>query len=172
MRRALLVLLIAGCSTGARIEVALRVPAGDHPLMGADQVALALRDAAGQLLAYSRTAASANEVRLPAVAAGTGYTVEVDAEFGSDVLARGRSCAFDVNAAKPPTVPLWFSRVGRFAPTAAPMTMRTAATAFAWSGGALVAGGVAAVALGVGLGVGLMPHESGVATRVDLGPAR
>lgn len=35
-----------------------------------------------------------------------------------------------------------------------------------------VVGGVAAVALGVGLGVGLSLHDSGVATRVDLGPAR
>ncbi|MGZ3428768.1 MAG: hypothetical protein ACXVCV_19075, partial [Polyangia bacterium] len=35
-----------------------------------------------------------------------------------------------------------------------------------------IAGGVAAAALGVGLGVGLSSRESGVGTRVDLGPAR
>lgn len=36
-----------------------------------------------------------------------------------------------------------------------------------------IAGGVAAAAaLGVGLGVGLAGHDSGVATRIDLGPAR
>jgi PEGA domain-containing protein len=35
-----------------------------------------------------------------------------------------------------------------------------------------IAGGVAAAALGVGLGVGLGSRDSGVGTRVDLGPAR
>ena len=35
-----------------------------------------------------------------------------------------------------------------------------------------IAGGVAVTALGVGLGVGLSTGQTGVVTRVDLGPAR
>jgi hypothetical protein len=142
-RVALVCLVAAGCSGGS-IDVALRVPAGDHPLAGADAVAVTLRDGAGQPLAFARSGASADSVQLPHVPAGAGYTVEVDATFGGDVLARGRSCGFDVDASKPPTVPVWFSRVGRFAATAGPDVARSDADAFAWSSGALVAGGTSA----------------------------
>jgi large repetitive protein len=140
---ALVCLVAAGCSSRS-IDVALRVPAGDHPLTGADAVAVTLRDGAGQPLAFARSGASADTVQLPHVPGGSGYTVEVDATFGGDVLARGRSCGFDVDAGKPPTVPVWFSRVGRFAATAGPDVARSDAATFAWSGGALVAGGTSA----------------------------
>jgi Galactose oxidase, central domain len=139
-RAALVWLVACGCSSG-RIEVALRVPAGDHPLVGADHVAVTLRDGRGQPLAFVRRAASVGGVELPPAPAGTGYTIEVDATFGADVLARGRSCRFDVDAGKPPTVPMWFSRVGRFAATVGPDVTRSDAAAFAWGDGALVAGG-------------------------------
>ncbi|MGZ3439246.1 MAG: Kelch repeat-containing protein [Polyangia bacterium] len=140
---ALACLLAAGCSGGA-IDVTLRVPGGDHPLAGADAVAVTLRDSAGLPLAFARSGASADSVRLPHVPGGTGYRVEVEATFGADVLARGRSCGFDVDAGKPPTVPIWFSRIGRFAGTAGPDVARIDGAAFAWSGGALVAGGSSA----------------------------
>ncbi len=137
---ALAAMVAVGCSS-ASIDVALRVPSGDHPLAGADAVAVTLRDGAGQPLAFSRGPASAAAIELGHVAGGSGYTVEVDATFGSDVLARGRSCSFDVDPAKPPTVPVWFSRVGHFAATTGPDAARSDATVFAWDTGALVAGG-------------------------------
>lgn len=140
MKRALLLVVAAGCSS-ARIDVQLRVPSGDHPLAGAEAVAVTLRDGSGQPLAFSRGPAGAGAIELPHVAGGSGYTVEVDATFGADVLARGRSCRFDVDEAKPPTVPLWFSRIGRFAATAGPDLLRHDAAVFAWDTGALVAGG-------------------------------
>ncbi len=140
MKRALAWLLVAGCSGGS-IDVQLRVPPGDHPLVGAEAVAVTLRDGSGQPLAFARGPASAGSIELPHVAGGSGYTVEVDATFGADVLARGRSCAFAVDEAKPPTVPVWFSRVGRFAATAGPDLLRHDAAVFTWDTGALVAGG-------------------------------
>ena len=135
-------LCVAGCSS-AGIDVQLRVPPGDHPLAGADAVAVTLRDSAGQPLAFARTKASAGAVELGRVAGGNGYRVEVDATFGPDVLARGNSCAFDVDASNPPTVSVWFSRIGHFAATAGPDVVRRDAAVFAWGGGALVAGGAA-----------------------------
>lgn len=143
MRRALAAcfsVAVAGCASPT-IDVQLRVPAGDHPLDGADSVAVVLRDGNDVLLAATKSAASDGAARLPPVAAGSGYTVEVDALYGSDVIARGRSCAFDVAAAHPPRPSIWFSRVGRFAPTAGPAMARQGAAAFPWGGGALVAGG-------------------------------
>jgi hypothetical protein len=143
MRAALVCLVAVGCSN-ASIGVQLRVPSGDHPLAGADAVAVTLRDGSGQPLAFSRSAASAGSVELAHAPGGAGYTVEVDATFGADVLARGRSCSFDVDASKPPTVPIWFSRIGRFAATSGPDAARSDAATFAWGGGALVAGGTSA----------------------------
>jgi hypothetical protein len=131
---------LAGCS-GNAIDVELRVPGGDHPLAGADEVNLALRDGSGALLAFSRTPATNGALSLPSVARGSGYTVEVDATFASDVIARGRSCAFDVGAGSPPPVGIWFSRIGRFATTSGPASARGGAVELAWGGGALVAGG-------------------------------
>jgi hypothetical protein len=142
MRRALAALLVAGCSSGA-VDVQLRVPGGDHPLAGADDVSLSLRDASGTLLAFTRAPASADSLALAPVPAGAGYSVEVDATFGGDVIARGRSCSFDVTASAPPSVAVWFSRVARFATTAGPASARDAATEFGWGDGALVAGGQA-----------------------------
>lgn len=143
LRRLLVPACVAwvGACSGGRVEVQLRVPAGDHPLVGADRVALSVRDGGGALLAFATSGAGASELRLPPVPAGSGYTVEVEARVGADVLARGRSCRFDVNAAAPPRVPVWFSRVGRFAPTASPHVARDGAVAVGWAGGALVAGG-------------------------------
>lgn len=140
MRAALLCLLAAGCSSSS-IDIQLRVPSGDHPLAGADTVSVALRDGSGQLLAFTRGAAGSTAIQLPRVPAGTGYTVEVAATLGGDVLARGRSCSFDFDEARPPAVPIWFSRIGRFAPTAGPDVVRADAAVFAWAGGALIAGG-------------------------------
>jgi hypothetical protein len=140
MRAALWCLLAAGCSSSS-IDIQLRVPSGDHPLAGADTVSVALRDGSGQLLALSRGAADSTAIQLTRVPAGTNYTVEVAATLGGDVLARGRSCRFDFEEAKPPAVPIWFSRIGRFAPTAGPDVVREDAAVFAWAGGALVAGG-------------------------------
>ncbi|HEX6835852.1 MAG TPA: hypothetical protein VF334_04730, partial [Polyangia bacterium] len=122
---------VAGCSS-ASIDVQLRVPPGDHPLVGAEAVAVTLRDSSAQPIAFSRGPASAGSIELPHVAGGSGYTIEVDATFGADVLARGRSCSFDVDAAKPPAVPVWFSRVGRFAATAGPDVPRHDAAVFSW----------------------------------------
>lgn len=141
MKRALALALVLGGCGNAAIEVQLRVPGGDHPLAGADHVAVTLRDGAGAALAFARSGASAAALTVPPVAAGDGYTVEVDATFGGDVIARGRSCAFDVSASKPPAVPVWFSRVGRFALTSAPAVARGQAAAFAWGDGAIVVGG-------------------------------
>ena len=141
MKGALVLLFAAGCSS-ASIDVQLRVPSGDHPLVGAEAVAVTLRDSSAQPIAFSRGPASADAIELPHVAGGSGYTIEVDATFGADVLARGRSCSFVVDEAKPPTVPVWFSRVGRFAATAGPDIPRHDAAVFTWSDGALVAGGV------------------------------
>ena len=138
--------IAAGCSNAA-IGVQLRVPPGDHPLAGADHVALTLRDATGTTLAFARAAAGNDALTLPGVAAGSGYTVEVDATFAGDVVARGRSCRFTVDASKPPAVPVWFSRVGRFATTAGPAFARADATVFRWGTGALVAGGTSAGAV-------------------------
>ena len=106
-------------------------------------MAVTLRDAAGRSLAFDaqphrRAPVSSSS---PAVSAGTGYTIEVDATFGADVIARGRSCSFDVDASKPPTVPVWFSRVGRFAATRGLPVARNDAAMFVWGNGALVAGG-------------------------------
>jgi hypothetical protein len=133
---------VAGCSSGS-IDVQLRVPAGDHPLRGADSVTVTLRDANDEILAASRSSATDGSARLPGVPAGNSYTVEVDALFGTDVIARGKSCRFDVSAAHPPSPSIWFSRVGRFAPTAGPAIARDGAAVFAFGDGALVAGGAA-----------------------------
>ncbi|MDB4969058.1 MAG: Branched-chain amino acid transporter, amino acid-binding protein [Myxococcales bacterium] len=140
MKAALLCVLVAGCSSSS-LDVQLRVPSGDHPLAGADAVAVGLRDAAGQLLAFTRGAPDSTTIQLARIPAGLRYTIEVAATLGGDVLARGRSCSFDVDAAKPPVVPVWFSRIGRFAPTAGPDVERADAAAFAWAGGVLLAGG-------------------------------
>ncbi|HXU73572.1 MAG TPA: kelch repeat-containing protein [Polyangia bacterium] len=140
VRALALVLLLGGCGNGA-IDVQLRVPGGDHPLAGADHVAVTLRDGAGATLAFARSAGRAQALTLAPVVAGDGYTVEVDATFNGDVIARGRSCRFDVSASKPPAVPVWFSRVGRFALTSAPAVAREQAVAIAWGDGALVVGG-------------------------------
>jgi hypothetical protein len=140
IRAALIACAVAGCSS-ASIEVQLRVPSGDHPLAGADAVVATLRDGAGQPLAFARSSASADSILLPHVPSGAADTIEVEATFGGDVLARGRSCSFAVDAAKPPTVPVWFSRIGRFAATSGPDVARIDATIFAWGTGALVAGG-------------------------------
>ena len=137
---ALIAVAAGGCSS-AHIDIALRVPSGDHPLAGADAVAATLRDAAGQPLAFARARPSVDALVLPNVGAGSGDTVEVDATFGGDVLARGKSCAFTVDAGKPPTVPVWFSRIGRFAATSGPDVARIDAATFAWGTGVLVAGG-------------------------------
>lgn len=131
---------VAGCGR-AQIDVVLRVPSGDHPLAGADAVAATLRDAAGQPLAFARAAPSVDALSLPNVAAGSGDSVEVEATFGGDVLARGHSCPFTVDEAKPPKVPVWFSRIGRFAATSGPDVARVDAATFGWGTGALVAGG-------------------------------
>jgi hypothetical protein len=144
MRHAwLLAIFAAGCgSSTARIEIRLRVPAGDTPLRFADAVTLTLRDAGGQLLSLRRAPSSAAELTLDPVPAGSGYQVELDATLGTDPVARGRSCPFDVPPGGPaPTVPVYFSRVGRFAPTGPPSVARTGAAAFAIDRGALVAGG-------------------------------
>lgn len=139
-RAALACLAVVGCSN-ASIAIQLRVPSGDHPLAGADTVTVTLRDGFGQPLAFSRGAASAGSVTLAHVPGGAGYGVEVDATSGGDVVARGRSCPFTVDAARPPTVPIWFSRIGRFGATAGPDVARSDAVAFAWGDGALIAGG-------------------------------
>ena len=133
-------LVAAGCAN-APIDVQLRVPAGDHPLAGADHVAVSVFDDAGATLAFARSAAGTDALKLAPVPAGTGYSIEVDATYGGDVIARGRSCSFDVTAGKPPTVPVWFSRVGRFATTSGPTLGRDMSTAFTWGAGGLVAGG-------------------------------
>jgi hypothetical protein len=137
---ALLAVVVAGCSS-AHIDIQLRVPSDDHPLAGADAVSATLRDAAGQPLAFARSRPTVDALVLPNVGAGSDDTVEVDATFGGDVLARGRSCAFAVDTTKPPTVPVWFSRIGGFAATSGPDVARSDAATFAWGTGALVAGG-------------------------------
>jgi len=148
MKRAALLFCVvaAGCSNAA-IDVQLRVPSGDHPLAGADHVSITLRDATGTTLAFSRASAGSGTLTLPGVGAGSGYTVEVDATFAGDVVARGRSCPFTVDASKPPAVPIWFSRIGRFATTAGPAIARADAAVFAWGTGALVTGGTSAGAV-------------------------
>jgi hypothetical protein len=147
MRSAVAVALgiaLAGCSHPARIELQLRVPPGDAPLAVADSVSLFVRDATGALAAYGRAPAGAADLTVDPVPPGSGYTVELDASFGPDVVARGRSCPFDVTQNAPPKVPVWFSRVGQFSPTGAPRVARDDASMFALGGGAVLAGGAQA----------------------------
>jgi hypothetical protein len=131
---------VAGCSNGARVELVLHVPAGDSPLRSADAVALTVLDSGGNTVAFSRGPASAASLSAGPLPAGSGFVAELTASFGSDVVARGRSCAFTVGATAP-RVPMWFSRVGHFASTGSPRVARPGALALPWSGGALWAGG-------------------------------
>jgi hypothetical protein len=136
------VAMIVGCGDGSRVELVLHVPAGDRPLQAADEVALTVRDGGGNVVAFARAAAADPALSAGPLPPGDGYVAELEARYGPDVVARGRSCAFTVGATAP-RVELWFSRVGRFAPTAAPGTERQGAVALGWLGGALWAGGAA-----------------------------
>jgi hypothetical protein len=138
-----LALALAGCGAQPQaIVVALRVPSGDKPLALADGLSLALRGPGGEVLALERTPVDAPSIGLDAVAPAAGYTVELDATLGPDVVARGRSCAFDVIAGQPaPRVAVYFSRVGAFAATAGSAEPRLGAACFPSGSGALIAGG-------------------------------
>jgi hypothetical protein len=141
MRRALLALALAGCAP-APIDVQLRVPVGQHPLASADQVWLSLADATGQTRLAREGAPSSDELELEGIAPASGYVLALQASFDGDVLASGRSCPFDLVAgAPPPTVPLYFALMGRFAPTASPSLTRTGAIAFVAGGQPVIAGG-------------------------------
>jgi large repetitive protein len=142
-RFVVLVLLAASCSNTTRVEVMLHVPAGDKPLATADSVSATVRDSGGATLAFARFAASTGAITLPPVTVGSGYTVELQASAGQDVVARGRSCPFDVNGTAATNVGVWLSRVGRFAPTAGPQLDRSGAAIFALDGDSVIAGGTA-----------------------------
>jgi hypothetical protein len=142
-RAAVCALLVAACGGGETpLEVSLRVAPGDHPLAIADAVTLSLADADGHTLALRRATVSASSVELGAVPAGSGYVISLVASLGPDVVASGRSCAFNVRGGTPPApVPLYFGRVGRFEPTGAPAASPEGAAAFSVGGGALLVAG-------------------------------
>ncbi|HZS40556.1 MAG TPA: kelch repeat-containing protein [Polyangia bacterium] len=148
MRRALAAAAAIACaacnSAPPSIAIALRVPAGDSPLALADGVTLSLRAADGSVRAVRSVPSTASSIALDGVPPGAGYVAELDATLGPDVVARGRSCRFDLAAGQPPpTVSIYFARVGAFAATAGPSVARTGAAAFAAGNLALVAGGAA-----------------------------
>ncbi len=138
-----LAISFGGCAPAApTVNLALRVPAGDAPLAGADGVLLSVRDAQGNVLAVRRASVDAAALSVDSIPTGSGYVAELDATLGPDVVARGRSCSFSVISGMPaPTVPIYFSRVAEFAATANPLVPRLGAAVFSTDGGAIVAGG-------------------------------
>jgi hypothetical protein len=135
---------IAGCNAArVDVDVRLRVPQGGSPLRSADAVSFSINDAFGQTVALQRVDPSAGSITLGSIPPGSGYVASLEATFGQDVVARGRSCAFDLHANQPPLpVPLYFASVAQFATAGAPQTARSQAAVVAAANGVVIAGGV------------------------------
>jgi hypothetical protein len=136
-------LLLFGCQSPPTIVVQLRVGAGEHPLAQADLAQLSLVDAAGQVRAVERGAASSAQLQIDSITPASGLTLQLDGRYGDDVIATGRSCPFDLAAGQAPRVPLYFALVGRFAGANPPSLARTGAVALDTTAGPLLAGGTA-----------------------------
>jgi len=144
VRRALLLSLLAGCSTAQQIDVVLRVPAGESPLRFADAAVLSIADATGRVLDLHQVTSDAQFINLNPVPVGKGYMVGLDATFGPDVVARGRSCPFDVSPTGSSSVPMYFARVGRaVAATGVEVAAQDAVVFPGSAGQVIVAGGMA-----------------------------
>ena len=132
--------LTSACGGSQRLEITLRASSQQHPLAGADTVTLSLRDGADRPLAARTVGADSTNLSLDSVPAGTGYQVTLEAASGSLVIARGRSCRFDLGSTTH-TVPLYLATVGGFSHVVVEPRIGVGAAVFLDGGTARVAGG-------------------------------